>query len=352
MSQYQSQQQCHAPLSCDHAGPMKNIYKLIQMKRSYHYSQKHCSLVENNSILKTIITLLKFLLLSEYPSGSAISYYNDQLYIIGDDANTLLVLDSNYQQVLTVPFFQYEEKRIPKAQKADLETAVILDTDGRKNLLALGSAATRERELIVMYPLDTANSQPTYIPYTSFIQRLQQIPEINIEGATLARNHFILSNRGNESNPVNYLIITTPDFWTQQEHAPIHISKLHIPFTLPGFAGVSELCYIEQEDVLLVLLSSEATGNAYDDGAIGDSYIGWVNHFSQQLTVGDISLDGITNLSEVDPAFEGEKMEGICLAAVKNNEWYLHLVADNDKGESKIFYIKMALDRQPSYIRK
>ncbi|WP_261387358.1 hypothetical protein [Chitinophaga pinensis] len=31
--------------------------------------------------MKTIITLLKFLLLSEYPSGSAISYYNDQLLL-------------------------------------------------------------------------------------------------------------------------------------------------------------------------------------------------------------------------------------------------------------------------------
>jgi hypothetical protein len=302
--------------------------------------------------LKTIITLLKFLLLSEYPSGSAISYYNDHLYIIGDDASTLLVLDSNYQEIRTVPFFHYSEKRIPKAQKADLETAVIIDKDGRKHLLFLGSAATSTREQIILYPLDTANGQPTYISSASFIQRLQQIPEINIEGATLAGKHLVLSNRGNESNPVNHLIITTPDFWLHQETAPINIATINIPFSLPGFAGISELCYIEQEDLLLVLLSSEATGNAYDDGTIGDSYIGWINHFNEKLSIGDIPLNGITNLSEIDPAFKGEKMEGICIAAVKNNEWYLHLVADNDKGASKIFHIKMVLEQPHPSVQK
>lgn len=292
------------------------------------------------------------MLLSEYPSGSAISYYNDQLYIIGDDARTLLVLDSNYHEIRTVPFFHHSEKRIPKAQKADLETAVIIDKEGRKNLLALGSAATREREQIILYPLDTASAQPTYISSTSFIQRLQQLPEINIEGATLTGKHLILSNRGNESNPVNHLIITTPDFWQHPEKAPITISTINIPFTLPGFAGISELCYIEQEDLLLVLLSSEATANAYDDGTIGDSYIGWVTRFNEKSGISNIPLDGITNLSEIDPAFKGEKMEGICIAAVENNEWYLHLVADNDKGASKIFYIKMALEQPLPSIQK
>ncbi|TWW01624.1 DUF6910 family protein [Chitinophaga pinensis] len=160
-----------------------------------------------------------------------------------------------------------------------------------------------------------------------------------------------MSNRGNENNPVNHLIITTPDFWQQQENAAIDIATINIPFKLPGFAGISELCYVAQEDLLLVLLSSEATGNTYDDGAIGDSYIGWVTHFNQKLTIGDIPLDGIINLSETDPAFKGEKMEGICLASIKNNEWYLHLVADNDKGESKIFHVKMVVDQPHAAIQ-
>lgn len=294
--------------------------------------------------MKAIITLLKFLLLSDYPSGSSINYYDGHLYVIGDDANKLLVLDSNYNEVNTVSFFDYEEKRIPKAKKTDLETAVILDVDGQKSLLALGSAATRERERAVLLPLPVSGNKPLHIGYTSFIKRLHQIPEVNIEGAAVAGSQFIMSNRGNESNPVNHLIITTPDFWKRQEDAPITVSKLVIPFSLPGFAGVSELCYVEQEDVLLIVLSSEATGNAYDDGAIGDSYIGWVKNISRKLSGGDVSLDGILNLSDADPAFKGEKMEGVCLSAVTDDGWYLHLVADNDKGESGLYHIKLVIE--------
>jgi hypothetical protein len=287
---------------------------------------------------------LKYLLLSDYPSGSSINYYDGHLYVIGDDANKLLVLDSDYNEVNTVPFFNYEEKRIPKAKKTDLETAVILDIDGQKSLLALGSAATKEREMGVLLRLPFTDNKPLYISYTAFIKRLQQIPAINIEGATIAGCHLILSNRGNESNPVNHLIITTPDFWERQEDATISISKLVVPFSLPGFAGVSELCYIEQEDVLLIILSSEATGNTYDDGAIGDSYFGWVTQISQKLNGQDVLLDGIVNLSDVDPAFKGEKMEGVCLSAVTDKGWYLHLVADNDQGASTLFHIKVVME--------
>lgn len=291
--------------------------------------------------MKAIITLLKLLLLTDYPSGSSIDYYNNHLYVIGDDANQLLVLDTNYGEINTIPFFSYEEKRIPKAKKADLETAVILDVDGEKCLLALGSAATKEREMGVLLTL--GNNTVKHISYTSFVKRLQQIPEINIEGATIAGSHLILANRGNEQKPYNHLITTTPDFWTRQEDAPISISKLIIPFKLTGFAGVSELCYVEQDDVLLVILSSEATANAYDDGVIGDSYIGWVRNISEKLNKGDISLDGIVNLSDADPAFKGEKLEGACVSAVTDNGWYLHLVSDNDQGQSKLFHVRIKI---------
>ncbi|MCF6406746.1 hypothetical protein L3C95_27865 [Chitinophaga filiformis] len=291
--------------------------------------------------MKAIITLLKSLLLSAYPSGSSIDYYNGHLYIIGDDANILLVLDSNYNEVSTVPFFDYKEKRIPKVKKADLESAVILDIDGEKSLLALGSAATKERETGVVLRL--RDNKVQHISYAPFVNRLRQIPEINIEGATIAGPHLMLANRGNKNNPVNNIITTTPDFWQRQEDAPISISQLIIPFSLAGFAGISELCYIEQEDILLVVLSSENTGNAYDDGTIGDSYIGWIKNVSRKLNKGDILLDGIVNLSDVDPVFKGEKLEGVCLAEATDNGWYLHLVADNDQGESRLFHIKILL---------
>ncbi|SHM03960.1 hypothetical protein SAMN05444266_106159 [Chitinophaga jiangningensis] len=287
--------------------------------------------------MKTIITLLKTLLLSHFPSGSSINYHDGLLYLIGDDANELLVLDSNYNQVNAVKLFNYDGKRIPKAQKPDLETSVILNG----TLLALGSGATKEREIAVTVSLPLNNSQPFKSSYSTFIKRLHQITEINIEGAAVIGNHVVLSNRGNEANPVNHFIITSTDFISQQETAPIRIISLKLP--LPGFAGVSELCYAEKEDILFVILSSEATSNAYDDGAIGDSYFAWVNNISRKLNDKEISLDGIVNLSDVDAAFKGEKVEGVCISSITDNSWILHLVADDDKGASRLFQVNVGV---------
>jgi hypothetical protein len=88
-------------------------------------------------------------------------------------------------------------------------------------------------------------------------------------------------------------------------------------------------------------MSSEATNNAYDDGVIGDSYIGWVNDINQKLQQPDIILDGLINLSDIDTAFKGEKIEGICMESVSGNEMVLHLIADNDQGESRLFKLKL-----------
>ncbi|MBV7533817.1 hypothetical protein [Chitinophaga sp. sic0106] len=287
--------------------------------------------------MKTIITLLKTLLLSHFPSGSSINYHDGLLYIIGDDANELLVLDSNYNEVNTVKLFSYDGKRIPKAQKPDLETSVIIND----TLLALGSGATKEREIAVSVNLPVGSSKPLQTSYATFIKRLHQIPEINIEGAAVLGNRLVLSNRGNEANTVNHFITTTADFLAQQETAPIGISILKLP--LANFAGVSELCYAEKEDILFVILSSEATSNAYDDGVIGDSYFAWINNISQKINDKEISLDGVINLSDVDHAFKGEKVEGICISNITDNRWTLHMVADDDKGASRLFQITVDL---------
>jgi hypothetical protein len=90
-------------------------------------------------------------------------------------------------------------------------------------------------------------------------------------------------------------------------------------------------------------MSSEATNNAYDDGVIGDSYIGWVNGINQKLQQPDIMLDGLINLSEVSAAFKGEKIEGLCIESANGDELILHLIADNDQGESRLFNVRLEI---------
>ena len=121
------------------------------------------------------------------------------------------------------------------------------------------------------------------------------------------------------------------------------ISRLFLPVAGGNFTGVSELCYVEPEDILFLTLSSEATVNAYDDGAIGDSYIGWARNAAGKVHDAGIALDEMINLPSANEVFKNEKIEGICVEAVNGAEIIAHLVSDNDRGESRLFRIRIIL---------
>jgi hypothetical protein len=289
------------------------------------------------------------LLLNKFPSGSAINYYNGKLYLIGDDANNLLVLNMDYGEIDSIKLFDYSEKRIPKAEKADFETAVLVDVNDKTHLLILGSASGKEREKGMLIPLADDNlAEPQTFSNAVFIKRVKMtgITEINVEGATCIEDYLILSNRGNNANRENHLIITEKDFWTRQNEAAFSVLPVVIPFSTKEFPGISELCYVASKDILLFTMSSEATDNAYDDGVIGDSYIGWVNDISRKLAGPDIMLDGLINLSEVNEDFKGEKIEGVCVESASDSELMLHLIADNDLGESRLFNVRLEMEAE------
>jgi hypothetical protein len=70
---------------------------------------------------------------------------------------------------------------------------------------------------------------------------------------------------------------------------------------------------------------------------IGSSYIGWVNNVASKLKQAKLRLDGMINLSDVNNEFKNQKMEGICVERVSDDELLLHLISDNDNGETKLF---------------
>lgn len=198
----------------------------------------------------------------------------------------------------------------------------------------------------MLVPLQQPGAHLSKFDTGVFTARLERsgIKEVNIEGATLAGEHLVLANRGNNTYRENHLIITGKDYWLHQDNAPLSVLPLTLPADINNFLGVSELCYDPSSDTLLFTLSSEATANAYDDGAIGDSYIAWVNNISQKLGQPVLSLDALINLPEADAAFKGEKIEGICIEEARPNELLIHLVADNDKGQSRLFRLKLLRD--------
>jgi hypothetical protein len=296
------------------------------------------------------IELLKTTFLNGFPSGSAINYYDDRLYLIGDDANHLLVLDKDHRQLNSIRLFNHQTKRIPKAKKPDFETAAIINIHDKTQLLILGSASTEARKQALLVPLVNRMPDVKQLVKLSFYNeafltelKVIGIKEMNVEGSTVMNDYFLISNRGNLTNPVNHIIFINKDFLQTQKNLSLCMSALTPPPSVKGFAGVSELCYIGSKDMLFCTLSSEETANTYDDGAIGDSYVGWINHFSKKVGQPNIAFDEIINLSGVHQSFEKEKIEGICAEAVHDDHLIMHLVADNDKGQTRLFKIRVLL---------
>ena len=299
--------------------------------------------------MKAAIRLLHTLLLPDFPSASAVEYFEDRLYLVGDDATCIMVLDRDYGLIKSIPVIAAPGKRIPKKEKPDFEASALIQLHGKHYLMASGSLATEKRQKILLVALEEEATTVQHLDYPgSFIAQLlaSGINELNIEGATVVGSRLLLSNRGNDTFPVNQLIVTCNGFWESVVPDQLSVLPLTLLTSTPVFAGVSELCYVPGMDLLLCTLSSEATTNAYDDGAIGDSYIGWISNISQKLSGTSLVIEEWLNLSTAHPAFNTEKIEGICLESTTDNTLLLHLVSDNDGGESRLF--KVALTFTPN----
>jgi hypothetical protein len=292
--------------------------------------------------------LVKSLLISDFPSGSSINYYEGKFYLIGDDSRNVLVMNSDYEGLGSIHLFDHAEQRIAKQEKVDLEGSAVVRLDNRDNLLIVGSGSRKNRKRIILIPLTQAGleldgMQHAIYKTKDFLKRIEAagLPEINLEGVTLVHNELVLGNRGNRSTQDNHLIVTNPNFWENQDSAGLAIKRLILPANhAKDVLGVSELCYIRENDTLLISFTSEATDNSFDDGEIGDSYIAWISHASAQLLKNEIVLDTLVNLSTVDEAFKRQKVEGMCYQRA-GADFTLHLVSDNDNGESRLFQVLM-----------
>ncbi|MEO7924469.1 MAG: hypothetical protein ABIR30_12385 [Chitinophagaceae bacterium] len=283
----------------------------------------------NDNMLKEVKKL------GDYPSASGIEYFNGQFYVIGDDANNLLVLDSNLAPVDSLALYAFPEKRIPKPIKADLES--ILITAGKKILL-LGSGSVDPQRNIA-WLIDPVSKQKDSIRLDVFYQRLKEngIKELNIEGSCSVPGAIVLSNRGSKGYPKNQLIITSTSFWEKQAHAPITIIPVGSNTDTSFFNGVSGIAYAKKSDKLVLTVSTEDTRNSLEDGAIGKSYLWIINGFSAKKNWKAINPNQVIELDAINPQFKGQKIESVCVTGETRHFLKLVLVADNDDGSSTVF---------------
>ncbi|NOT51078.1 MAG: hypothetical protein HOP10_07350 [Chitinophagaceae bacterium] len=273
--------------------------------------------------------------LPNYPSASGIEYLNGQVYIVGDDANRLLVLDSNLIAIDSITLYAFIEKRIPKNVKADLEG--ISFTPDKKLLIAGSGSLAPYRNIAWM--VDPVTKQKDILLLDTFYQRLKQngINEVNIEGIASMSGWIVLSNRGNKGYPKNHLIFTEMNFWKRQPDVEISVALAGFNSDTSSFNGVSGMTYSAKTDALIMTVSTEDTRNSLDDGAIGKSYLWIIKNISSKRRWKAINPDKIIDLDETDARFKGHKIESVCIMKEKDRSYHLLLAADNDNGSSTLF---------------
>ena len=251
----------------------------------------------------------------------------------------LLILDSMYNQVSFLPFVNDTSYRISKNIKHDIESATLITTDKDRFLYALGSFSSKTRQRLFHFPLSTPDSF-VIIELPALETKLSTIRDINIEGLAFTGSSFVMANRANLGNRINNLVISSMNIHDPHD-SPVSIIKLIMDSST--VKGLSGLYYHLERDILFFTASEEETTNAIEDGLIKDSYLGWIKSFSDKMDEKEITPDQLVKLSDTDKAFTREKIESVCVEQVQKNNFILHLVSDNDKGQSKIFKISLRL---------
>ena len=118
--------------------------------------------------------------------------------------------------------------------------------------------------------------------FETFSRTIETDSETNIEGAVAVNEWVLLSNRANQKQTQNNLLLFKKEesgFAAKQENTII----VQLPAS-KEVIGISGLEYIPSKDLLLFTASTELTDNAIDDGEIGKSYLGYISKFYIQAT--------------------------------------------------------------------
>src|SRR5690348_6371834 len=90
--------------------------------------------------------------LKNFPSGSGIECFGEKVYLVGDDAKDILIMDKRWKKLNSIPLFTSGENlsagqagRIPKKIKADLEATAIIEVNSIPRMLVLASGSRDNR---------------------------------------------------------------------------------------------------------------------------------------------------------------------------------------------------------------
>jgi hypothetical protein len=287
-------------------------------------------------------TVVRSIYLPGVPSGSAIEFVHDTLYIIGDDARYIYECDWRDGRVmdsLGLIHLSGAERRIPKPVKPDYEAAVAGRIHDQDCILAFGSGSLQpQRDSAVIIALGDSGSQ-RIVPLDALYSALRKAAGIaqadfNIEAAALQENRLVLINRG-----TNHLFSLD---WDQLLHhlleagpvPPLAVSQISLPKKNGYPVGISGACF-RSADQLIFCASVEATTSWVTDGEVLGSYFGVITFDAD----GSARLNSLASVVTETGTPVKDKLEGIISLREEKGILSIYAVVDNDDGSSKLLQI-------------
>ncbi|MES1216315.1 MAG: hypothetical protein ABUT20_12440 [Bacteroidota bacterium] len=286
------------------------------------------------------LDLLDFKELQSFPSGSGIEFFNEKFYLVGDDATDILVTNKRWKKQKEIKFSGKDETILSEKPKADLEAVTLLELEKNNHLLVMYSGTKEPHKKGRL--INVKNNEIKEFDYSEFYERLKAsgISDLNIEGAVQIHEFLIFSNRVNDANPFNQLIITEPDFFMRQSEAKIDLLNVDLS-DYDGSIAISGLSYSYENDQLLFTTSMD---NAIVDEAKGipsKSYLGIIENGYRKIWRHKMKVNELIDLPGTHKEFKGRKVESVCIQSEKLRSIKLHMIADNDKGESFLYKVRL-----------
>ncbi len=227
------------------------------------------------------LTILEQIPLESVPSASGIAVQGKLRYAIGDDSPFLHELDAGLKPLRKIRLSasdDIENGRIKKSRKADLEAMELINGN---EIVVFGSGSrSPQRDVFIRVELNESPNIRTFA-ITEFYARLKALPamqhsELNIEAAAFHAGKLLLFNR---REPVIFEFNYVEFINHLEQNGPMPRVDEHV-IQLPslggeasGFSGATVSTLTGR---LIVTSSVEVTDNAYDDGKVLGSFIGWV----------------------------------------------------------------------------
>ncbi|HYG40918.1 MAG TPA: hypothetical protein VD908_19975 [Cytophagales bacterium] len=295
--------------------------------------------------MKAIIQ--KKIILNEVHSASGIEYLMNKIYVIGDDSSFLYLYNIEGRLLGKTSLYAHSFKpgeRIPKIEKADLESLTHANYKGKDYLLTLGSGSKeiqRDKGFLIELEDMTVKELSLKSLYDGLrtTEKVVGVGKLNIEGLCSKGNEIILFARGNISGQNITLTYKTEAFISHLiEQKTIEkpvIANYKLP-TLEGWAsGFSGAVYDQKNDTILFTATVEKTLNEIDDGETLGSFVGAIDLSDKEpkMKYSIIMEDGLPYK---------EKVESI---AVLNSEEKITALAvtDSDGGDSVLLWIEITL---------